>query len=109
MCMRQINLSHSIDQLFLEGNWEKAQQLLEQERDKAPEDHWVLTQLGVTLYEQKKFGDALPLFLASLRIVPDCPLTLWNLAGTLDALGNPAAAAKVYTWLLGNDRSAAED
>jgi hypothetical protein len=41
--------------------------------------------------------------------VDDCPLTLWNLAGTLDALGKHTDAIKIYTWLLETDRSVAED
>ena len=38
--------------------------------------------------------------LASFALVPDCPLTIWHLAGTLDALGKPADAVPLFTWLL---------
>jgi tetratricopeptide (TPR) repeat protein len=51
----------------------------------------------------------LPFFQAALAIVPDCPLALWNLAGTLDALGKPAEAIPLYTWLLESDKSPEED
>src|SRR4051812_15417685 len=101
--------SSAIDDLFRKGEWAKARRRLERERVKDPDNHWLLTQLGVTYYEQGQYADALPLFLASLKIVPDCPLTLWNLAGTLDALGKPADAVRIYTWLLDADVSPADD
>ena len=49
------------------------------------------------------------LFLASRAIVADCPLTLWNLAGALDALGNSVDAIRIYTWLLESKKSSTED
>ena len=75
-----------IDGLFARREWGEARRLLEKEREKSPDNHWVLTQLGVTFYEQHRYEEALAWLLASLKIVPDCPLTLWNLAGTLDAV-----------------------
>jgi len=101
--------SDKINDLFRGCAWEKARQLLENEREKEPNNHWVLTQLGVTFYEQKKYSQALQLFRASLAIVDDCPLTLWNLAGALDSLENHRAAAKIYTWLLQTERSPEDD
>src|SRR5262249_34422721 len=69
----------------------------------------ILTQLGVTFYEEHRYDEALNLFLESLRIVPDCPLTLWNLAGTLDALGQPAQGLRIYTWLLRSKKTPEDD
>jgi len=69
----------------------------------------VLTQLGVIFYEQRRYQEALELFLTSRRIVSDCPLTLWNLAGALDALGKSAQAVRIYTWLLDSKKSPEED
>jgi tetratricopeptide (TPR) repeat protein len=102
-------LSKRINDLFRREKWAAARKLLESARKKAPEDHWLLTQLGVTLYEQRKYKDALKLFLSSLKIVPDCPLTLWNLAGALDALGQYAAAKGIYVWLLENETPPNDD
>jgi tetratricopeptide (TPR) repeat protein len=82
--------------------------LLEKEREKDPENHWLVTQLGVTFYEQRRYEDAVELFLASRQIVPDCPLTLWNLAGTLDSLGKRKEAIRIYNWLL-QDKTSPED
>jgi tetratricopeptide (TPR) repeat protein len=107
--MAKANFSDRINDLFRQDEWEKARQLLERERQKDPHDHWLLTQLGVTFYEQKRYEESLQLFLASLRIVADCPLTLWHLAGTLDALGKHTDAWRIYTWLLESKRSPEED
>jgi tetratricopeptide (TPR) repeat protein len=98
-----------VNQLILRGQWDEARGLLEKQREKDPANHWVLTQLGVTFYEQGKYEEALELFLASLRIVDDCPLTLWNLAGTFDALGKWQDAIRIYTWLLASEKTPEED
>lgn len=107
--MAKNSLNATIDLLFKKGRWPEARALLEKEREKQPNDHWVLTQLGVAFYEERRYSEALQLFLASQKIVPDCPLTLWNLAGALDALGNPAEAIRVYAWLLECKQTATAD
>ncbi len=101
--------SDKINGLFKRGEWEKARRVLEKERASDPGNHWLLTQIGVTYYEQKKYAAALKMFLASRAIVDDCPLTLWNLAGTLDALGRHTAAIRIFTWLLASTRSPHDD
>jgi tetratricopeptide (TPR) repeat protein len=107
--MAKDKLADAVDDLFRRSEWEAARARLEREREKDPGNHWLLTQLGVTFYEQRRYKEALPLFLASLKIVPDCPLTLWNLAGTLNALGEPAKAKRIYVWLLESQKSPADD
>lgn len=107
--MASRHLSDTINDLFQRCQWEEARQLLEIARAKDPENHWILTQLAVTFYEQKRYDEALKLLQESLRIVADCPLTLWNLAGTLEALKKPTAAIRIYTWLLESDKSSADD
>ncbi len=98
-----------IEALFRREEWAKARALLERERAHDPANHWLLTQLGVTFYEQRQYDDALRMFLASRKIVADCPLTLWNLAGTLDALGLHARALRIYTRLLQSNQSSDDD
>jgi hypothetical protein len=107
--MARNKLDDKVNDLFHRGEWEAARTVLERERERDPDNHWVLTQLGVTLYEQRRYREALKLFLASLKIVPDCPLALWNLAATLDALGRSADAVRIYTWLLQSDKTPEED
>jgi tetratricopeptide (TPR) repeat protein len=98
-----------LDGLLQRGKWTAARKRLRDELARDPENHWLLTQFGVTFYEQRRYRDALEPILAALEIVPDCPLALWNLAGTLGALGKPAEAVGIYTWLLRSDASAADD
>ena len=98
-----------INDLLRRGKWPEARNLLERERAADPDNHWLLTQLGVTFYEQGQYEDALKLFLASREIVPDCPLTLWNLAGTLDSLGKYSDALSIYTWVLQSNKSPEDD
>ena len=107
--MSKDTLSKKVDLLFRQGKWAKARKLLEDEREKEPTDHWVLTQLGVTFYEERCYQEALQLFLASLQIVDDCPLTLWNVAGALDSLGRHHEAVPIYTWLLRSSTSPDND
>lgn len=98
-----------IDELFDREDWEAARRVLSRELETDPENHWLLTQLGVTFYEQRRYKKALQVFLKSREIVPDCPLTLWNVAGALDSLGKHQAAISIYTWILQSERSPEED
>ena len=107
--MARNRFNTTINDLHRRGQWEKARKLLSKEVAKEPDNHWLLTQLGVTFYEQRHYEEALRLFLKSQSIVPDCPLTLWNLAGALDALGKHAQAVRIYRWLLESDTSPAQD
>jgi tetratricopeptide (TPR) repeat protein len=102
-------LTEKINCLFAKEEWGKARRLLQAELVKAPTDHWIVTQLGVTFYEQKRYEESLQLFRRSTQIVPDCPLTLWNLAGTFDATGDHANAIEIYTWLVNCTTSPDED
>jgi tetratricopeptide (TPR) repeat protein len=107
--MAKDTLNQKIDDLFQKSKWHQARRLLEKERDKNPDDHWILTQLGVTFYEEGNYQEALSWFLKSLRIVESCPLTLWNIAGTLDALGKYNDAVRIFSWLLESQTSPEED
>lgn len=107
--MARKKLSEKINDLFRRCDWEKARTLLERALEADPEDHWLMTQLGVTFYEQRRYEEALPFFMKAWKIVPDCPLTLWNLAGTMDALGNDAASERIYKWLLASNKTPTDD
>jgi tetratricopeptide (TPR) repeat protein len=98
--MARIKADDQIDRLIQSEQWDEARALIERERAKEPDSHWLITQLGVTFYEQREYEEALELFKQSRQIKDDCPLTLWNFAGTLDALGRSAEAVKILTWLL---------
>lgn len=99
----------TVETLLEGGEWDAARTLIDRELSARPDDHWLLTQRGVTFYEQGRYRESLRPFLSALAIVPDCPLTLWNLAGALDALGKPEEGLAIYTWLLKSDKSPADD
>jgi tetratricopeptide (TPR) repeat protein len=101
--------SRTIETLLDQGKWKEARKAIEQELVKSPDSHWLLTQLGVTHYEERDYREALRLFRDSLEIVPDCPLTLWNLAGVLDTLGHSDRAIPIYASLLRSKQSARSD
>ncbi len=102
-------IGQQIDDLIVAEQWEQARALIEKALKKEPQSHWLLTQLGETYYEQRQYKKALELLLQSRDIVPDCPLTLWHLANTLDALGYDAGAIRLYTWLLRSKKTAEDD
>lgn len=109
MAMATINLGERIDGLIDAERWEEARALIKKALKKEPNSHWLLTQLGETYYEERQYKKALKVLLESRDIVPDCPLTLWHLAGTLDALGVHAEAIRLYTWLLGSQKTPQDD
>ena|GEM_PF-715325 len=99
----------SVETLIEQARWKEARALIEQQLQEDSQNHWLLTQLGVTHYEEGQHREALRPLLASLEIVPDCPLTLWNIAGALDASGNPERAIPIYTWLIRSKKTRHDD
>jgi tetratricopeptide (TPR) repeat protein len=96
------NLSDKINHLFDEDRYEEARTLLEKELAKSgnESDHWLLTRLSTTYYEQRKYKQALQLVEKAHQQAPHCPLVLWDYAGTLDALGHSQQAIEVYMSLI---------
>jgi tetratricopeptide (TPR) repeat protein len=98
-----------IDELLARGRWAQARKLLAAQRQNDPTNHWVITQIGVCFYERRKYQTALEYFVEARRYKPDCPLTLWHLAGALNALGKHGQAISIYTWLLRSNVTPEED
>lgn len=90
----------SIDALIASEDWPHARLRIQAELKRDPRNHWLQTQYGVTLYEERRYAQALKAFLKSLPLQPDCPLTLWNLAGCFDALGRHHDALRIYSLLV---------
>jgi len=110
--MRKDTLSETINQLFAAERWAEARPLIEAELRKPgnENDHWLLTRLSTTYYEERQYQKALELVRQAEKIAPDCPLVLWDLAGTLDALDRPLEALKIYEKLIDDpDRIAEEE
>lgn len=90
-----------IEWLIESENWEAARRAIRNDLARRPDDHWLLTRLGLTYYEQRRYKTALQYSEKALKLVPQCPLALWDHAGTLDMLGREAEAVKIYTKLIG--------
>jgi tetratricopeptide (TPR) repeat protein len=107
--MASSKVGKQIDDLIDAERWEEARKLIDKALKKEPDNHWLLTQLAETYYEQRLYKKALSLLLRSRSIVADCPLTLWHLANTLGALGYHSEALRIYTWILRSKKTPEDD
>ena len=89
-----------IEEAIERDDWQKARTLIRQWLRVKPKDHWLLTRLGLTYYEQGQYKRALHYELKALQIQPYCPLVVWDYAGTLDMLGRKKEALSIYRWLI---------
>jgi tetratricopeptide (TPR) repeat protein len=96
------NLSERINDAFKREQWSAARKLITAELDKDPENHWLISRLGTTHYEQKDYKKALRLARKAHALKPDCPLVLWDLAGSLFANGKTRNALRIYRDLIKN-------
>jgi tetratricopeptide (TPR) repeat protein len=94
-----MTFSQKINDLFEREKWAKAGRLLEQRLAKEPHNHWLLTRLGTTYYEQRDYQKALELTQEAHQLAPNCPLVLFDLASSLEMLGDDAQAVKTYAKL----------
>lgn len=89
-----------IAKLFEQEEWGEARELLLRELANDPSDHWLLTRLGTTYYEERQYAKALELAEQAHAIAPECPLVLWDLAGACLALGDGERARAIYQGIL---------
>jgi tetratricopeptide (TPR) repeat protein len=94
-------LSKTVDRLFAQEKWAKARAVLEKELVRDPESHWLRARLSTTYYEERNYDRALEEIELAYHRRPECPLVLWDYAGTLDAVGRTAEAIEIYGSLLG--------
>jgi len=97
--LREHRAARQIEEAIGRDDWDRARLLIRQWLRREPNDHWLLTRLGLTYYEQKQYKRALHYELKALQIEPYCPLVVWDYAGTLDMLGRKKEALSVYRWL----------
>lgn len=95
-------LSKKINALFAKEKWKEARALIEKEMEKRGDecDHWLLTRLATTYYEERHYKKALQLNEKARSLAPNCPLVLWDYAGTLDALGRSEEAIAIFMSLI---------
>ena len=93
-------MSKNIEILIESEKWASARKLILSELKKDPKNHWLLTRLSTTYYEERNYKKALQISRKASAIDPKCPLVLWDLAGTLDMLGREKEAIKIYRNLI---------
>jgi tetratricopeptide (TPR) repeat protein len=98
----------SIEKALIRDEWLLARRLITGALVRKPQDHWLLSRLALTYYEQRQYRRALNYELKALQIEPYCPLAIWGYAGTLDMLERRKEALQLYRWLIswGDDRLA---
>jgi tetratricopeptide (TPR) repeat protein len=89
-----------IEQAIAANNWTRARKLIRHELKSDPNDHWLLSRLALTYYEQRQYRRALYFEAKALQIAPYCPLAIWRYAGSLEMLGRDKEALKLFRWLL---------
>jgi tetratricopeptide (TPR) repeat protein len=93
-------MSSKIEALIGSDDWPAARQAIRAELRKSPKNHWLLTRLGLTYYEERRYQRALQYERQALAEAPNCPLVLWDYAGSLQMLGEDQTALKVYRHLI---------
>ncbi len=92
--------SKTIERLLDEEKWSEARKVIRQCLREEPDSHWLLTRLGLTYYEERKYKKALECEERALAIAPRCPLVLWDYAGSLQMLERYEEAIQVYRGLI---------
>ena len=81
-------------------DWVGARRVIEALLRRKPKDHWLLSRLALTYYEERKYEQALHWDAMALQEAPYCPLAIWGYAGSLDSLGRLGEALALYRQLL---------
>lgn len=89
-----------IEKAIATEDWEKARKLVRMELRRKPDDHWLLTRLALTYYEQRQYRRALRYDVKALQAAPYCPLAIWDYACTLNMLNYNREALMLYRWLI---------
>jgi len=93
-------MSKEIERLIDAEDWKAARILIRAALRKEPDSHWLLTRLGLTYYEEHNYKKALFYDTQAMELAPNCPLVLWDYAGTLDMLGRNEEAIAIYKKLI---------
>jgi len=85
-----------IEPLVRAERWREARAAIRSALQEKPNSHWLLTRLSLTYYEERKYAMALRYVEAAAKVAPRCPLVLWDLAGTLQMVGQHEAAIRIF-------------
>lgn len=92
-----------IEKLLDLEKWSVAERIIKSELRVNPNDHWLLTRLSTIYYEQRKYKTALRIVKKALKLASNCPLVLWDYAGTLGMMGYYNKALKIYKRICDRD------
>ena len=96
---REKRAAVGIERVIAAHEWPEARKLIREELRLDPRNHWLLTRLSLTYYEQKQYRKSLQYVVQALQIQPYCPLAVWDYAGTLDMLNRKKKALEIFEWL----------
>ena len=96
-------MSALIERALESENWPQTRALIRNVLKREPDNHWLLTRLGSTYYEQKQYKRALHYTLKAFALAPQCPLVLWDYAGCLEMLNQSKEAMAIYRRLIRRD------
>jgi tetratricopeptide (TPR) repeat protein len=85
-----------LNQLLDNENWKEARNLLKKWLKIEPNDHWLLTRLSLTYYEDRNYKEALKYAKKANSLNPNCPLVLWDLACALYGKNKYYEAIKIW-------------
>jgi tetratricopeptide (TPR) repeat protein len=93
-------MSSLIEKAIAREDWKRARHLIKANLRREPRSHWLITRLALTYYEQHDYRRALSLDRKAYKIMPTCPLVLWDLAGTLSMLDKQQEASFIFRKLI---------
>jgi tetratricopeptide (TPR) repeat protein len=102
MKKKPISFSDRIWQMFQKGEYARARKLLldDLKKCKKLDNHWLLSRISSTYYEERKYRTALAYVNKAMKLAPHCPMVLWDYAGTLDMLCREKKAITIWKNLL---------
>jgi tetratricopeptide (TPR) repeat protein len=93
-------MNSKIENLIDLEDWPSARKEIIAEIKCHPDDHWLLTRLSLTYYEERNYKKALEIVEQAYKLAPNCPLVLWDYAGTLQMLDRHKEAIKLYNTII---------
>jgi tetratricopeptide (TPR) repeat protein len=93
-------MSKEIELFIRSERWEDARELILKQLKSDSTNHWLITRLSLTYYEQYDYETALDYSKIARKIAPKCPLVLWDYAGTLEMLSRNSLALGTYRKLI---------
>jgi tetratricopeptide (TPR) repeat protein len=93
-------IARRIEALIAKERWQEARRLIQGFLRERPDDHFMISRLALTHYEQRNYRKAMSLERRALVLAPHCPMALWGLAGANHMLGHLDEATRIYRRLI---------